>query len=92
MIFIDEYEPITGADLEDGQEIIYEQKRWHRQKGYPVESTFYRTIVGHHRTVSGDMFHLVPEPDLNFPNIPPWQGGWIYAGNGHDHQMWRKKA
>lgn len=91
MKFYDDYEPINGSDLEDGQEIIVEHKRWDYKSGYPVESLFYRAIVGHHKTVSGDMFHLVNEPDVNFPLIAPWQSRWIYAGNNGNTQMWRRK-
>ena len=49
------YIPIQSADinkLTDGTEVIVECRHWDRN-GYPMESDFYRAIIGHHMTVSG---------------------------------------
>lgn len=85
------YIPILSKDingLPDGTEVIVERKNWDKM-GYPVESDFYRAIIGHHMTVAGLMADMTPEPNFEFPNIPPWQGK-IYAGNSNTMRLWRK--
>ena len=84
------YKTVRAIDLHVGDIVIYERKHFDYKKGFPLESTFYRTIVGEHKTVSGMMFHLVNEPNLEFPQIAPWQGRWTYAENGEIWQMWSK--
>ena len=66
-------------------------KHFDYKKGFPIESDYYRTIVGEHRTVAGMMFHLVNEPTADFPQIAPWAGRWIYAENSEVMQMWKKE-
>ena len=87
---MDGYKRISTKDLADGMEVIVESMHWDNL-GRKIASDFYRAIVGHHRTVAGDMFHLVSEPVLDWPQIPPWQLGWIYAGNDGHIQMWVKE-
>lgn len=86
------YRQISCPDLKDGMVVIYERKHFEPKKGTPMDSDYYRTIVGHHRTVGGDAFHLTAEPNWEWPSIPPWQGSWIYAVNGGMCQMWAKEA
>lgn len=74
-------------DIQDGEEVIVEQKHFEYKRGYPLKSTFYRAIVGHHMTCAGIMADLESEPDFNFPEIPPWQGK-IYAENSGVIQLW----
>lgn len=85
----EEYEPVDETDLAIDDVVIVEHKRY-AHNGTPTRSLFFRARVGEHRTVSGPRKHLINEPDVNFPNIAPWQG-WIYAGNNGVTQMWRKK-
>ena len=85
------YRSVNGTELVDGQEVIVEFRHWDYKTGAPVESDFYRTVVGHHRTSAGIMAHLVPEPTVEWPQIPQWQGRWIYAGNNVQMQMWVKE-
>lgn len=85
------YIPIQSRDinsLADGTEVIVERKNWDRN-GYPMESDFYRAIIGHHMTVAGTMADMTAEPNFEFPKIPPWQGK-IYAENNNTMQLWRK--
>ena len=86
------WEAVGVSDLNIGDEIILECRHYEYKTGYPIESTYYRTIVGEHRTVSGMMKHIANEPTYEFPNIAPWNGRWIYAGNSATEQMWRRKA
>lgn len=86
----EEYEEVDEPDLSVDDVVIVERKRWDHS-GAPKRSLFFRARVGEHRTVSGPRKHLVNEPDLDFPNIAPWQG-WIYAGNDSTIQMWRAKG
>ena len=88
---IEDYEPVSISDLHVGDEIIMERKRFDYKKGFPIESVYYRTIVGRHKTVGGMMFDLTNEPNLEFPDFAPWYSKWIYAGNSGVDQMWRKK-
>ena len=83
--------PIQSMDipnLADGTEVIVERRNWDKN-GYPIESDFYRAIIGHHMTVSGLMADMTAEPNFEFPNIPQWQGK-IYAENSNTMQLWRK--
>lgn len=86
---IDGYRPVNHSDLEDGMEVILEIKHWDL-KGHRIASDFFRTIVGHHMTVSGRAWHLVSSPVIDWPQIPIWQLGWVYAGNDGHKQMWAK--
>lgn len=87
----EEYEEVNEPDLSVDDVVIVERKRWDYNSGAPKRSLFFRARVGEHRTVAGPKKHLVNEPDLDFPNIAPWQQGWIYAGNDSMIQMWRAK-
>ena len=87
-----EYERVTAFDLHVGDEVIVECLRFDYKKGFPIDSDYYRTIAGEHRTVAGMAFHLANEPNIDFPRIAPWQGRWIYAGNNGATQMWRKRG
>ena len=84
------YRRVNANELVDGQEVIVETKHYEYKRGYPVESTYYRAIVGHHKTVSGVMAHLTNEPNVEWPSFAPWQGRWIYAGNDAVTTMWVK--
>lgn len=70
----------TTHDIQDGSEVIVERKHFEYKTGYPLPSTFYRTIVQTMKTAHGPKKILVPKPDLDFPEIPVWQLGWIFAG------------
>ena len=85
------YKTVTHHDLHIGDEIIVERKHFDYKRGFPIESDYYRAIVGEHRTVAGMAFHLVSEPSVEFPHIPPWAARWIYAENNEIMQMWRKE-
>lgn len=85
------YRQISYPDLRDGMVVIYETKHYDPKNGHPVASDYYRTIVGHHRAASGDLFHLTSEPNFEWPAIPVWYGRWIYASNGGAGQMWVKE-
>lgn len=87
---IDGYSPVEIPDLHVGDVVIVERKRFDYKTGRPVESEYFRTIVGEHNTVSGRMKHLVSEPTLEWPSMPQWQGRWVYAGNNAVTQMWRQ--
>ena len=89
---IDGYTTVNASDLSVGDVVIVEQKHFDYKTGRPVESEFFRAIVGEHSTVSGRMKHLVSEPTLEWPSIPQWQGLWTYAGNNAVTQMWRRKS
>lgn len=85
------YRRVRTAELNVGDVVIVERKHFDYKTGAPQPSDYFRTIVGKHRTVSGEMFHLTSEPDWEFPQIPLWPSGWIYAGNGMMEQMWMKE-
>lgn len=85
-----EYERVNSSDLNIGDIVIVESKHFDKA-GHPEDSEYFRTVAGEHMTVSGMMKHLTSEPDFTFPLIPPWQMGWIYAGNYMTMQMWRAK-
>lgn len=84
--------PIQSMDipsLADGTEVIVERRNWDKNS-YPIESDFYRAIIGHHMTVSGLMADMTAEPNFEFPKIVPWQGK-IYAQNSGTMQLWIKE-
>lgn len=62
----------------------------------PEKTIYYRTILGKHSTVSGDMPHLVWERNDEFPAEPPWQsykyGKWIYPDSCCGFTFWIKIA
>ena len=74
-------------DLPDGTEVIVETKHWESKRGFPLEPTFNRAIIGHHMTCAGIMADMVSEPNFEFPEIPKWQGR-IYAANSGNMQLW----
>ncbi len=84
------YEMVNLKDITVGDVVIVEDKHYEKT-GIPADSEYFRTVVGEHPTVSGTMKHLTSEPDATFLSIPPWQMGWIYAGNNAHMQMWRAK-
>ena len=85
------YEPVNTSALNVEDVIILERKHFKMKTGEPVPSTFYRCVVGEHKTVSGMMKHLVNEPDFDWPQIAEWGNEWVYAGNDGIHQMWKKE-
>ena len=87
----DGYKLVSNSDLHVGDEVIVEHLRWDYKTGAPVESLFYRSIVGQHMTVSGMQFDLISEPNVYWPEIPPWMTGKIYAGNDNSTKMWMRE-
>lgn len=85
-----EYERVEIRDLAVSDVVIVESMHYNKT-GRRTDSEYYRTIVGEHATVSGMAKHLTSDPDSTFLSIPPWQMGWIYAGNDAYTQMWRVK-
>ena len=85
------YEAVNTNNLNTGDVILLERKHFEKKTGKPVQSTFYRCVVGEHKTVSGMMKHLVNEPDFDWPQIAEWANEWVYAGNDGVHQMWKKE-
>ena len=94
MIFREKYRPVEGheiRDIPDGTEVIVERRHYEYTKGYPLESSYYRAIIGSHMTVSGMMKHMTPEPNMDFPDIPEWQVP-LYAENmGEIMQLWIRR-
>ena len=85
------YERINASQINVGDEVIVERRRWSYRDGKPLPSYYYRTIAIDHKTVAGKTRQLVAMPNLVWPQIPAWSLGWIYAGNTATEQMWRKK-
>lgn len=86
------YIPIKSADiskLTDGSEVIVECRHWDANTGRPMPSDFYRAKIGHHMTVSGPAADMTPDPNWEYPMIPPWQGT-IYAENTNTKQLWKR--
>ena len=69
-----------------------ERRHYDYKTGAPMESSYYRTVAEEHESYTGPVIHLRNEPTFEFPEIAPWQGGWIYPANGALEQMWRRKA
>lgn len=87
------YRPLESheiQDLSDGTEVIVEMRHWEYKHGYPLESSYYRAIIGHHMTCAGVMADMIAEPDIFFPEFPSWQGR-IYAQNDNVMQLWIKE-
>ena len=85
------YKIVSRLDLHVGDEVIVEHLRWDFDKGFPIESVYYRAIAEQHKTLAGMEFELVAEPNIEWPNIPPWMRGRICAYNGNDIRMWMKE-
>lgn len=77
-------------DLPDGLVVITEGTRYN---GRRCEIHYYRAVVGHHRTVSGPMAHIISAPNREWPDVPPWMEDdthkcqWIYPHGA----MWTRK-
>lgn len=77
-------------NLPDGLVVIAEVTKYETTG---QQRHFYRCVIGHHRTVSGLMAHIISEPDEEWPDEPSWQYDkqnkckWIYPVM----QMWCKK-
>jgi hypothetical protein len=78
-------------DINIGDVVIVESIHYNKT-GRRTDSEYYRTVAGEHPTVSGMAKHLTSEPDATFLNIPPWQMGWIYAGNDAYMQKFRNEG
>jgi len=87
----EEYTRVDANNLKVGDIVIVEHIRFDYDTGTPVDSIYYRAVVGEHMTVGGPMFRLINEPDLSFPNIATWSCGYIYAGNSGTCQMWKRR-
>lgn len=87
----EDYTRANTNDLQVGDIVIVEHKRFDYDTGVPLDSVYYRTVVGKHMTVGGMQFDLTNEPNISFPNITRWPLGWIYAGNSEVCQMWKHK-
>ena len=91
---LDDFEPLLSKNirrLPNGTEVLCRQLHWDKDSK-PTTPTYYRTILGRHMTVSGMMEDLRPEPNADFPETPPWQMGWIYAGNQIDMTLMIRKG
>ena len=68
-------------NLPDGLVVIAEQTRYETDG---QRQAFYRCVIGHHRTVSGLMAHIISQPDEEWAEVPKWQYDkqnkcqWIY--------------
>lgn len=82
---------VWPLSVKTGDVVIVEEIRYDFN-GKILPSLYYRCICGEHKTVSGMMKHLTPDPDDEFPLAPPWQLGWIYVGCYANHRYWRKKG
>lgn len=79
-----------------GRVIIVRQELY-RNEHYTAH--FYRTVLGYHRTVSGQEAHLVWEGTKEWPDEPPWQTGidelagkrWKYPNNEDKHWIEEKE-
>ena len=77
-------------DLPDGLVVIVSMvARTQKSDDYRVRR--FRTVVGHHFGVSGDMIHLISCPNEEWPEEPVWQPfhgcRWIYP----EGQLWTRK-
>ena len=84
------WELVNESQLRVMDEVVVERKHFDYKSGYPVGSSYYRAIVGEHKTVAGPRKHLTNEPNVEFPEVAPWYGRRIYAGNDGVTQMWRR--
>ena len=89
----EEFEQITTIPngLLDGAEVILEQRKFDYKKGFPVQSDFYRCKV-ETRLRAGSAFRiLIPNPDFEFPELPPWQMGWIWSHDRLNSILWIRR-
>ena len=76
--------------LPDGL-VVIERKTKYLQNGQ--KPVFYRCVIGHHKTVSGMMAHIISAPNNEWPEVPTWQYDnrykcqWAYP----DGEMWTRK-
>ena len=84
----EDYERAHNYEMKVGDVIIAERQKYDYKKGFPVDSEYFRVVIGQHNTVSGPMFHMISEPDAEFPAFPWWAGFWQYTGG---YRLWRKK-
>lgn len=79
------YEEVRLNDQPEGTVLICERLLYDYKRGFPVESKFYRVTVGKR----GRRKVAESNPDINWPEIPPWQLGWVDAGSMF--RWWRKR-
>lgn len=95
----DTHRQVTAGDLRWlkvplGTEVIVERVRTDPEtwKERPEKSSYYRTILGQHNTVSGPTAHLTWEESDEWPEEPPWQPingtKWIYPDSGTMFRYW----
>ena len=78
-----------ARDLPEGTHLIAEQI-W-RDNQYKVRrSEYYRIRVVHKHTVAGPDVAMVSDPDSTWPDLPVWQGGWLWLMSRQDIGFWRE--
>lgn len=86
----EQYEQVHEGRIHVGDIVIVERLRFDFKTGAPVDSEYYRAVIGQHNTVSGPRYHMTNEPDAEFPAFAPWSGRWIYATADSVTNIWRK--
>ena len=74
-------EPIPANEarkLPEGTVLIV-HRVWHDPATYQVtREAYYRARLKRKKTVMGLDAAVYSEPDCDFPELPPWQLGWIW--------------
>ena len=76
--------------LPDGLVVIEQATKYLQDR---QKTVYYRCVVGHHKTVSGMMAHLISAPDEEWPEEPTWQyDKWNKCRWSYPHCMlWTRK-
>ena len=73
--------------LPPGTVVIAE--RFYLDEHYRVKDTrYFRARVEEHKSVGGPYNALRSECDWEWPDVPPWQMGWIVAGYYENMDFW----
>lgn len=79
----------SARELPEGTHLIAEQI-WH-DKDYKVSRReYYRIRVESRRTVAGPDVAMVSDPDSVWPDLPVWQGGWLWLMDRLNIGFWRE--
>lgn len=60
----EDFELANNREMRVGDVVIVERLKFDYKAGFPIDSDYYRAVIGQHDTVSGPQFHMTNEPDF----------------------------
>lgn len=73
---------VEAGQMPDGT-VLIQERVWRDARTWEVtRRAFYRVTVERRRTVGGEDVAVRWAPDSDWPEMPTWQGDWIWLSGG----------